>query len=174
MLTFRRFCHSGFGRFGVYWLLDHACISHEWIFFHRGQSMRSFLVGHGMWTNKFRVPHFPESLFLRIWVLAFRCFCYSGFAPLGGARIVRLSFFPSRAKTFFDESSHVALLLFWLGTECEHIFEFWLNEAGASRDLKYQRISIEMSNICCFSFSNLRSRHFWHPAFGNITALMSS
>ena len=84
----------------------------------------------------FGLPHFSWKFGFGNWsthVPLFLLFCV--LPPLVGARIVRLSFFSREWKLFFNASCRVVLLLFWLGTECEHVFEFRLNEAGASRDL---------------------------------------
>ena len=55
MLTFRRFCFSGFRRFGVHWLLDRVFFSRVKTSSTRTVASRGFLVGRGMWTNV-RVP----------------------------------------------------------------------------------------------------------------------
>ena len=48
-------------------------------------------------------------------MLAFRCFCYFGFAPLVGARIVRLSFFSLASENFLRREQSRRVVAFLVG-----------------------------------------------------------
>ena len=76
-------------------------------------------------------------------------FLFSRVWTVWGALIVRPRFFPHLPSANFLQRETVTsrAVVFSLGAECEQVFKPSHDEAGARETyLKYQRISIEMSN----------------------------
>ena len=99
-------------------------------------------------------------------MLAFRRFCYSGFAPLVGARIVRLSFFSLASENFLRREQSRRVVAFLVGHGMRTHFRV-LTERG--RRLARPQISANFNRdvqhflffISQLEITSFLTPHFW-------------